>query len=218
MWFIWTYRLAAEGWLKQRSKGWLSGIPWSKNVRDHEFSPHVAGRGFSVILETLMILAQLSYTGSRFPTSSSSLSLGWQLMSWRVWNSFDKQDVKGHYDASDCNSSMQPGSNHSSFVEYTPHSLLLRQQPGFETRYFLEVGTGANKEQTKHQDPIQGVHVRHGDSARLGWGVRVQLWRLQRRGNPAPTWHFPIRDVVTGTSRSTQARGPSERNGELNQA
>lgn len=118
----------------------------------------MAGRGFSVILETLMILAQLSYTGSRFPTSSSSLSLGWQLMSWRVWNSFDKQDVKGHYNAGNCNSSMQPGSNHSSFVEYTPHSLLLRQQPGFETRYFLEVGTGANKEQTKHQDPIQGVH------------------------------------------------------------
>lgn len=119
----------------------------------------MAGRGFSVILETLMILAQLSYTGSRFPTSSSSLSLGWQLMSWRVWNSFDKQDVKGHYNAGNCNSSMQPGSNHSSFVEYTPHSLLLRQQPGFETRYFLEVGTGANKEQTKHQDPIQGVHL-----------------------------------------------------------
>lgn len=44
------------------------------------------------------------------------------------------------------------------FVKHTPNSLLFREQPGFETRYFLEVGTGANKQQTKHQNPIQGVH------------------------------------------------------------
>lgn len=117
----------------------------------------------------------LSYAGPGFWQVLHLYPLGWQLMSWMVWNSFDKQDVKGHYDAGNCNSSMQPGSNHSSFVKYTPNSLLLWKQPGFETRYFLEVGTGANKEQTKHQNPIQGVHVRHGGSARPGWGVRVQL-------------------------------------------
>lgn len=45
--------------------------------------------------------------------------LGWQLVRWILWNSFYKQDVKGHYDTGDCHSSMQPGSNHSSWQAKT---------------------------------------------------------------------------------------------------
>lgn len=125
-----------------------------------------------------MIFAELSDAGSRRRQVLHPGPLGWQLMRWVLWNSFYKQDVKGHDDAGDCHSSVQPGSNHRSFVEHTPHSLLLWQQPGFETRNFLEVGTGANKEQAKHQNPIQGVHC-YGKERKplvlITWGQVVPL-------------------------------------------
>lgn len=55
--------------------------------------------------------------------------------------------------------------NIDTFVEDTPHSFLLWQQPAVDARYLFEVRTGADEQQPKHQDAIKRVHYeRRGEN------------------------------------------------------
>lgn len=96
------------------------------NVCDREFSPHVGGADAAVSswgLGWLQLNPPMLVPGPRQVLHPRPL--GWQLTRRMLWNSFYEQDVKGHDDAGDCHSSVQPGSDHSSFVKHTPDSLLL---------------------------------------------------------------------------------------------
>lgn len=46
------------------------------------------------------------------------------------------------------------------FVEDTPHSFLLWQQPVVESGHLFEVCTGANEQQSKYQDAIKRIHYK----------------------------------------------------------
>lgn len=178
------------------------------------FSPHMLGAGAAVSPWGLWgCHLNSSRLGPSCRLFLCSCPLGRKLMRWICWNSFYKQDIKGHYNTSNCHSSMQSGSNHSGFVKHTPNSLLFGEQPGFKTRYFLEVGTGAHKEQTKHQNSIQGVHVRHGCWARtrVREGPRSTWVQARARETQRGLLTLPRSRSAHAPGRRAERRAPSRR-------
>lgn len=75
--------------------------------------------------------------------------------------SFQENHVDRHDQARSRHGNVEPRPNHSGFIEDSPHSFLLWQQPAVEARHLFEVRTCADEQQPKHQDAIERVHICH---------------------------------------------------------
>lgn len=72
--------------------------------------------------------------------------------------SFQEDNVESHGQTGHRHRNVKPRPDYCSFVEDAPHSFLLRQQPGVDTRHLFEVSARADEQQPKHHNPIKRVH------------------------------------------------------------